>query len=180
MATRAAATPAAISVAGEGVRRWWELRQLVNREGYTAAMTSAARNVIGILVAVVAGYIALAIAATVDSALGYPRSYETIAGEIFVRFTALWPYLVSAVVIGVVAALIGRLSRCHGSLLVSVLAIGQYALGLRYVAPEWREWLATIIAMAAIGAVAVCGFSLAASRRSSNERHAEGSEPLVT
>lgn len=142
-------------------------------------MPSAARNVIGILVAVIAGYTTLAVAATVDSALGYPRSYETIAGEIFLRFTTIWPHLLSAVVIGIVAALIVRLSRRSGWLLVSVLAVGQYALSLRYVAPEWREWLATIIAMAAIGAVAVSGFSLVA-RRSSNQRHAEGSEPLVT
>lgn len=125
-----------------------------------------ARNVVGIFVAVVAGYFALAVAATIDSVLGYQRSYETTIGEMFLRFTAIWPFLLSAAVLGVVAASIVKSPHRRAWLLVfGTLAAGQYALALRYVAPEWQEWLKTIIAMAAIGAVAAGAFSLVARRR---------------
>jgi hypothetical protein len=141
-------------------------------------MTQATRNVIGVVVAVVAGYIALAIAATADSVLSYPRSSATALGEILLRITALWPFLLSAAVLGIVAALIVRPPRPRAWLLVvGTLAAARYALALRYVAPDWQEWLQTIIAIALIGAIAAYAFSLVAHRRGSNERDTGGPEP---
>jgi hypothetical protein len=128
-------------------------------------VTQSGRNVIGVLAPIVAGYIALAIAATIDSTLSYPGSYETAAGEMLLRLSGLWPFLFAAAVIGVVAALILRSApRPAWLLIVGVLAAGQYALALRYVAPEWQEWLKTIIALVLTGAVAACAFSLVARR----------------
>lgn len=85
------------------------LRRAVRR--ILAEVTDVARNAVGVVVAFVAGYIALAIAATIDSVLRYPRSSETAIGEMLLRFTALWPFLLSAAVIGVVAGSMVKLPR---------------------------------------------------------------------
>jgi len=143
-------------------------------------MSQATRNVIGFVVAVVAGYIALALAGTVDSVLSYPRSSVTAIGEILLMLTALWPFLFSAAVVGIVAAFIARPPRPRAWLLVvSTLAVARYALALRYVAPDWQEWLKTIIAAALIGATAACTFSLVAHQRGSKEQDSGGREPLA-
>lgn len=131
------------------------------------------------MVAVVAGYLTLAIAATIDYALGYPQSYETTIGEIVLRFTALWPFLLSAAVLGAVAAsIVGSPRRRSWLLLVGTLAAAQYAFSLRYVAPDWQEWLKTAVEMVAIAAMGIGGFSLVARRRSSDNPHSDGPQTL--
>ena len=91
------------------------------------------------------------------------------------RLTGLWPFIVAAVVLGIVAALIARpLRQRRWLFIVGILAAGQYAISLRYVAPELQEWLKTMIGAAIIGSTAVCAFWLIA-RRTGNRRAAPAS-----
>ncbi|HET8774376.1 MAG TPA: hypothetical protein VFP80_11310 [Thermoanaerobaculia bacterium] len=128
-------------------------------------MSPAARSIVAVLVAVIAAYTALGLAATIDRSFGYPRSGSGVSGEVFLRLTTLVPFLVAAAVLGVVAAWIARPVRPRPWLLVvGILGVGLYAAAQRYVAPEWLIWLETIIAAGMVGGTAALAFWLIARR----------------
>lgn len=135
-------------------------------------MSPVARNVIAVLAAVFAAYLALAITASIDTAFGYPRNYSGLAGEVILRLTMLGPFLVAAAVLGVVSAVIAKPSRRRPWLLiVGILGVGLYAASQRYIAPDLQAWLETVVSAAIVGATAACAFWLIArSTRTADAR----------
>jgi len=126
-------------------------------------MTPVQRNVLGIIAAILAAYIALGIAVTADSAVGYPRSWSTPIGGVFVRLSAAWPHLAAAAVLGCVAgAIVNAPQRRRWLLIAGGLAATLHALSLRYLAPEWQEWAIALCELALVGAMAAGAFRLVA------------------
>ena len=116
-------------------------------------MTSTTRNLLGVFAGLVAGYVALAVAATVDYELissGYNR-YET---ELSLRLAIVWPFLLSASVLGLVAGAIvdARPARLWASVVAAVAAV-QYLFSQYYVAPNVRERAMTIVSIVVVAAV---------------------------
>jgi hypothetical protein len=130
-----------------------------------SVLGQVARNVTAVLVAVLASYLALAVATTIDQAIGYPRDWSTAAGAMFLQLTMVLPFIAAAVSLGAVAASIARPARLTSWLLaVFILAAGQYAVAIRYADPAWHDWLKETAVAYVIGAAAVGAFWLVARR----------------
>ncbi|HYI11170.1 MAG TPA: hypothetical protein VEK57_19085 [Thermoanaerobaculia bacterium] len=128
-------------------------------------MNPTLRNTLGILAAISAGYITLAVAASIDYALQLPMTASTAAGAVVMQLIGGWPHLVASAVFGGIAAVTVAAPRSRVWLyVVGGLAAAFRASSYFYIAPVWQAWATTFLEVAVVAAIAAGVFALVARR----------------
>ncbi|HYH08906.1 MAG TPA: hypothetical protein VEK11_17770 [Thermoanaerobaculia bacterium] len=129
-------------------------------------MNPTVRNVVALIAAFVTGWVAIGITVGVQYGTGAPRESSGLSGYLGMRAIELGPWLIFAVVFGLVAAVLVANPRSrHWPGIVGAIAACYKGSSIRFIAPDVQEWGITASECMLVGIAAAVVFSLVARRR---------------